>query len=483
MIMIAGMSAAAAMLSGCGGSGGGDGSASTQAVRGTVQASILKGVNVCVKDTDKCDVTDKTGAYEIQGVTLPVNLVLKVGESLVGAVAAKSTQFDITPKVLAAGDEKVAARIGSVLHKIGTPAGGEVVDLSAVKEVANVTGSLVDEIKKDVKNGEETKLKVITKEGKVKDHTVTSQDDKKYALDNPGMVAERISYKGGISDGKAVAFTFDPEKDTVEYQIGAMKGTLEIQNLYKNFVYKDKKNNKYFFSGSVAAGAVDDSLVVGIQTFGKNDPKVDVYGKEFALALMNDDEDDEVTLCQAFFFKKGDQRVALECSDDYSAEFTWTEEADNVIKFQGDGKTGMLYLRASADADGRSSLVGNLQDYVIMGAEAKPITDAELNGASFVYYAAGEDNDKEWYCYGDATVKGTKLEHKDAYCSDGDTGSGSATLTLNPVYNGQELNGFVKVTEEDGEVSFGMFDPSNGYFIMIPMNGDEIVVGSDKAVK
>lgn len=105
-------------LSGCGGSSGGS-SSTTSSIDGTVQASILKGVKVCIKGTSTCSMTDVSGKFTINGFAAPQTLELYVGNSKLGEVVASADTISVTPKLLADGNATIASHIGVMLHKIG----------------------------------------------------------------------------------------------------------------------------------------------------------------------------------------------------------------------------------------------------------------------------------------------------------------------------------------------------------------------------
>jgi hypothetical protein len=432
-------------------------------------------VKVCA--AEKCAVTDENGHYKIDGVSLPTDLSLKVGQALVGSVKVESDKFDITPKVLIGeNNDTTAAALGAMLHQIGEKKGADLIDLSNVKSLKMNAPSLVDEIKKNPINA---KVEVVgNKTSKQAEINATVIDE--YKQNNPGMVTNILTYRGETTNSKALVFKFNTKENEITYRIPGEEGSMTIDNLYNNFVYKDMDDNLYFFSGNIGVGAFDDMLAVGIQAYQDNS-EVNLSNKALNLALVNSSTDN-LTMC-VIPDVRPDQTFVAYCSDGWKGQFHWSMK-DNIMSFSGtdNSHTGRFYFRPAYD--GRISLVGNIDGWAAFGSEAKPITAAELNGAKFTYFAS----DEEGYCYGDVEVKGSKLTHADKYCSEGGAESGTATLTLNPVIhygnNTYELNGFVKVVEDNDpdETSYAMIDPSNGYFILLSNEGD-IVVGSNKPVK
>ena len=131
----------ATFLFSCGDEGGGGLGSVT--LSGSVLASKVKGIKVCVQNTNNCAVTDSDGRYQLSVSSLPVTLELKIGNLTLGDVTVNSTSTadtTITPYDIAEGDNQTAEAIGAFLHALvgDTSQTRTVVDLSNIS-ISNST--------------------------------------------------------------------------------------------------------------------------------------------------------------------------------------------------------------------------------------------------------------------------------------------------------------------------------------------------------
>jgi len=112
-------------LFGCGG-GGGSGNLSGETVSGTVSASKVAGVRVCVNDCNSgnCAVTDSNGTFRLTVNSLPVTLKVCVGDTPLGSVNATSTVVSVNPLTLANGNETLAVEVGALIHAMAGDTNG-----------------------------------------------------------------------------------------------------------------------------------------------------------------------------------------------------------------------------------------------------------------------------------------------------------------------------------------------------------------------
>jgi len=162
------------LIAGCGGGGGSDystdlttsGSTTTveettqKTVVATVEASLVKGATVCVKDTSVCAETDDSGKARLTVNALPVSLEVRVGSLKLAELTVSTDVARLNPVLLAKGDLPAALALAGVLHGAAGDEEGtaEKIDLSGVEILPEeeVSGNLVDALKEK----KELKLKV-----------------------------------------------------------------------------------------------------------------------------------------------------------------------------------------------------------------------------------------------------------------------------------------------------------------------------------
>jgi len=486
----------AVLLIGCGGSGSStnttsnsDNSSSTS-VSGTVEASYLAGVKVCVKGTDNCAVTDSEGHFTINAAA-PVELEIKVGNSVVGDVNANSSKVKITPAVLADENATVAAYLGTLFHVIG---GCQITDMQCnlgnIQEVdinPNSDKPLVEELAEAVTQNTDVTVKVDNQNVVVDDENVTL-----YETLNPLMVGENELYYHGISSGEGfLKFALDPDtlklKYTVYNNVGEPieDGEDQLINVYKNvfFRFKNETNEGAFVSGGLAVGYyVEDGEVhynIGLQYPERNLTSKDVEffaNKSYNTLFFDTDGSIEFSKVDLNTTNPADLNGTWSSSDGDSG--TWVVEQSH-IKFLENGSTVAIgFLRPGVS---RAAIVyGDVTDGGFgIGLEAKPLTAEELKGT--FYYSDTENNVT---CFGQVNVNGTDFSYKDEICTDNEPESGSGSLVLNPTVtiNGTSvaLNGLAKI---DGENEYIFIDPVDGYYISINPDTHSLSLGSNKPLK
>ncbi len=481
----------AAFIIGCGGGGSSSSSSSAQ-VSGTVEASKLAGVKVCVKNTTNCVTTDSNGKFTINAAA-PVDLELKIGDQVLGDITANSNTMTITPRVLADGNVTLASYIGATLHMMaGCDMTAQTCDFSGVSSVDIEDGNgttLIDKIKTACLDGKVQ----INVNGTLKE--VNSTIVSMYESANPDMVSASVTYSGAANAGDFATFTFDPETNTLNYHVtgpvfGDKNGTLQMQNVYENVFYKDQYNNFYFFSQSMGVAMItfDDgttTFVTGLQTPYTLDTSlitnktfnivsIDTNGIGFDVIEINGSND-----------TNGTWRSVV--SDDNG---TWVKDGKHLVANDSAGSfIGNIIIRPPVVEGGRAGIIVDENGGFALGVEAKPLEADEINGR-YYYYDEGGD----YMCYGYVDVNGTSYTFKDTYCSDGEPEEGSGALVLNPSIdpdqnastdNNITLNGFARLKDENGTLTktFVYIDPTAGYYVSVDMESGEINIGSNKPLK
>jgi len=499
--------AASMLLIGCGGGG----SASTDdtssaTVSGTLEASYLKGVKVCVKNSSNCAVSDANGVFTLSGVTLPAELELKVGNSVLADVNMSTDNYVITPAVLAENNTTVAAYIGAMLHGIGNcdDATG-ICDFSSVTSVDINTSSdlpVVLELKEILKNNASANINVIVNNNTI---MLTEANATLYATMNPGMTGvSTYSFNGAASEGDYATFSYDSENGKITYTLsgnvfGNVSGSREIENVYGNVFFKDKDGDiYYFFSGSMGVAMIPEvnasdptqvAYVVGLQQPQKEITQNDlnlIVNKTFNY-IEFDDSDVYFSIIDINSSNTANLNGTWRDYVDGSTG-TWEVNGTHLDVFDSNGnKIANVVIRAGSSRAG--IVVDNVDGGFGVGVEAKPLSNDDLKG-KFYYNDTGDD----YECFGTVTVDGSAFNYKDEWCSDGDVESGSGTLVLNPTIdpdnnsstdNNVTLNGIAQVKDENGNLTdeFVFVDPEAGYYISVDMGSGELSIGSNKPLK
>jgi len=464
---------AAAALIGCG-------SGSASDVSGSVEASKLEGVKVCVKGTDNCAITDANGKFTLAPTPLPAKLEVKVGNSVIGSASVTSITPTITPAVLADGNSTVAAYIGALLHKAANCSySADYCNLSSVKTLdidPNKDMSIVDELKEKLAASATVEVKVNGVE-----KNLTSTDKDLYQTANPTMAGTTPTFRGALTGGDFAEFTFDTDTNKMTYKVTGrlynLNGTKELKNVYNNVFFTDSDNNFYFFSGTLGVSYINYNnnqlSLVGLQ-MPAQEITTDML-KEFVNKRYNYMEDDGSGLSFEF--------IDINSSDVNSLSGTWTNlngdsgtwevNGSHLDVYQNGSKVANIVLRPGVS---RNSIVVDLVSggYGI-GVEAKALTNNDMTGT--YYYMDLEPTGG--ICYGKVRVNGTQVSYQDEKCYNSTESSGSANLLLNP--NG--MNGLAQVLDSNGNPTneYVFVDPEDGFYISVGSDG--LSIGSSKPLK
>jgi len=305
------------LIAGCGGGGGSDYSTNLttselttaepttattseetaqKTVVATVEASLVKGATVCVKDTSACAETDDGGKAQLPVTTLPVSLEVKVGSLKLGELTVSSDVARLNPMLLAKGDLPAALALAGVLHgaagdKEGT---AEKIDLSGVKIVpeGEVSGSLVDALKEQ----KELKLKV-EKGNQVREVEVKVSDDGSVEVKVDGEEVKPVSNEVKLLLWKVS--TFLTAADGKAIKLKTPKGevvtcSLEVNPTDPNQFKLQKCTNPEFNDEGYETVAVEDGKVVVKDEDGEKFLVEDVSVASFTVVLKNEEGEEEL---------------------------------------------------------------------------------------------------------------------------------------------------------------------------------------------
>ncbi len=491
--------AAAFVLIGCGGGG----SSSTSSVTGTVEASYLAGVKVCVKGTDTCAVTDANGKFTLN-VAPPVQLEIKVGETVLGDVDANSASVTVTPATLTDNNVTAAAYLGAMLHVMaGCSITAQDCNLDNIQEVdidPTKNLPLVDELMEKVVKGI-VPVKIVESDGTQEDVNVTEANATVYMCAHHRMVGEtKLAYHGIASGEGYLTFEIDPETMEITYHINKFDGTVEsgsekLINLYENtfFKFEGESNSGMFVSESMAVGYNVDSATgtvtyqVGLQYPDKNLTATDISliaNKTFNAVDFDTNGSLYFSVVDINSSNVADLNgtwSSYESNGTYSG--TWAVNGDHIEFKDSDGNiAAVAFLKPGVN---RAALVYASKDGTFgIGVEAKPLSESELK-TTFNYEDVSKDaNGKMVTCFGKVTVEGTNFSYKDDFCSDNEPENGSGTLVLNPSVdiNGTtvKLNGMAQVS---GTNEFVFIDSEDGYYIAVNPDTGDISIGSNHPLK
>jgi hypothetical protein len=130
----------------CGGGGGGSGNIT---ISGKVVASSVKGLKVCIKDSNICNITDQDGNFNLESPTPFPTLNFYIDDVLLADYTLKENGESINPFKMAEGNETVGDILAKLIHAFGndTDETEAVVDLTGVYISTPLTDSIEDYIK------------------------------------------------------------------------------------------------------------------------------------------------------------------------------------------------------------------------------------------------------------------------------------------------------------------------------------------------
>ena len=489
------------MLYGCGGSSG----SASSSVSGTVNASKLAGVKVCVKNSTKCAVTDQNGYFDLQGVSAPVELELKVGDSVIKSFTASSASLTVTPSMLADNNATLAAYIGTFLHEAGDcNISQESCDLSNVTSLDVLSGTnaeLVSEIEQQLSTNATLSFKVNGN-----DKNVSNDEAQLYMSFNPNMIGiSSYSYSGAAAVGDFVRFKFDKNTNKLDYNIsgniyGDLNGSKTLKELYGGTFFTDQatQNDFYFFSGNLGVGVVpipnqtNPAFLVGLQLPEETINENLIVNKEFN--YIDFDNTGDITFSIVDINKSSDGSRTWTAYDfngtDWESENgTWNIQADHINVLDSNGnKIANLIIKPGVNKAG--FVIDNVNGGFGIGVEAKPLVASDING-TFAFYDDDFANDEG--CFGDVVLNGASFTATEKYCIDSNGNMSASnhvengTLTLNPTVGGRVLNGLADVNDTTGLSEYAFIDSVDGYFISVGFdtNGHAqfLSIGSNKGIK
>ncbi|SMP19045.1 hypothetical protein SAMN06265339_1666 [Desulfurobacterium pacificum] len=268
------------VFAGCGGGGSSENLSSTSYLTGTVEASKVAGVEVCINGTDTCVKSASDGTFKLPISSLPVTLVLKVGDLPLGTVNASSTAVSVNPLTLAGGNATVAQAVGAVIHAMANDTTGseEVIDLSNVGSVivnsATDNGTLVDCIKESLESGENATLEVDGHEVEVAvdngvpvvkvDNQTVDYTDMFNLYQNMWQIENMLSYMDGrkvkFDDGAICNVKVEPNPDDFVVKLSDCDKSgeyhIRLDEVQKQVVAVNKDGKEYPLSYSSVANAI-----------------------------------------------------------------------------------------------------------------------------------------------------------------------------------------------------------------------------------
>jgi len=481
-------------------------------VAGVVEASYLKGVKVCVKNTEDCAVTGDEGNFTIETTAaLPLTLEIKVGESVIGEVKSDSEFVEVTPLVLAENNETVAGYVGAMLHLVSNcDLAAEKCDLSGVSEVdvdeAQVA-PLVKEITEKLTKSDEIEIKANGKTVKF-----TKTDAIKYMSINPTMTSKKLTFIGySLDKNGLVNLEADLDEMTLNYTVFDEDGNISVSktsrlvNKYQNVVFTLMDDNESLIFLSPAFGAFVDEN-------GKIDYALEIPDVNITADILESFVNKSYYVVNMVF--RNFLKFTINSDDVGSLKGAYTvNDGDFVAQWDVEGK----YIRF-LDRDGnrvigygvlkmgenKNSIVITAEDFLAVGVEAKPIDVSEADGEYYYLRIKAKssdendnlakvadipviiDDDKEnielVQCYGKAVINGTSFSYKDEYCSDSNPEEVNETLIYNPEFEeeGKYLEGIIQVKDKP---QFILVDKDTGMFYLIDLEARTHFFGSSKPIK
>jgi hypothetical protein len=489
-------------------------------VSGVVEASYLKGVKICVKNTEDCAITGDEGNFTIETTSvLPITFEIKVGDSIIGEIKSNSEFIKITPLTLAENNETLAGYIGAMLHKVSScDLAARKCDLSGVKEI-NVDEAqvvpLVKEMMKKLSKSDEMEIKA---NGKIM--KLSKVDAVKYMSINPTLTSKKLKYLGYSFDKKGkLNVKLDLDKKMLNYMIIdeddkiLVNKTSRVVNKYQNVVFslKDDNNSFSFFSPSYGAIFREGGIEYAIEVPDINitpDILKNFINKSYNLINLNMFNNySKLTLKSVNVnLLKGTYMIS-----DFNSNYVgvWNVKGNYIRFLDSEGKKVMAYGILKMGVN--KNIIVLINPFLLeLGIEAKPISASEVDGTYYylrykitntnynveilslpkvkqIGILLDDEKIKMKYvqCYGKAIINGTSFSFKDEYCSDSHPEEGNETLIYNPKFmDGFEteinLEGLIMVKNKS---QFIIINKDIGMFSLIDINTGTYFFGSSKPLQ
>jgi hypothetical protein len=514
---------AALSIIGCGG-GSGSSSSSNSSTTGTVNASFVKGVKVCTDNNSSCATTDDNGKFTLNGVSAPVSVNLYIGNSLLSSINIPSNSYAVTPAVLADSNATLAAYIGSFLHVLGddTNLSKDKIDLSNITSVdinSSSNADLLTELKNYLDSGiKDINITINGNTTKEVNNTIATL----YASTSPYVEGNSKNFIGAASVGDFVNFKYNKNNNTLNINIngnifGNISKTVNIEPIAGSPVFfqdTDNNNSFYFLSQSLSVGwtAINDtnySYIVGAKMPNISSIDTSLFtNKHFNYINFNPDGSLEIMLIDLNATNPEDTNGTWSSysSEDGTINGSWEINGTHVLVKENDSPVANFIIKP-----GKSRtilIVDDINGGFGIGVEAKPLTQADLNG-TYYYYDNEYNATYEDICFGDVNVTGDTNESlgnfigKDNVCftngiADYNNTIYSGKILLNPTIdldgnlsttNDQyTLNGLAAVLDDNNQSTgeYVFIDPEDGFFVDIDTNNtilNKISVGSNKPIK
>jgi len=501
-------------FTGCGGGGGSSSSvAKSEVIEGSVQASRLGGVKVCVANTNECSVTNSKGEFKLH-TSYPVTLEVKVGDTKIGEVKASNKYVNITPGTLSK-DSVIAGYLGALLHKAGGCAvTSSYCDLSKVKniEIGLNTKDLVSGIKSAIKNG--------TLYAKVNDKSISVSkiDMDEYILSNPIISGKgEITYQGVMTLGDYAEFTFDLKNEKVDYSIkgnvlGKVASSSKIYNMYNNmlFVNSDASNFYYLTAGIMFSTVMENGkpyTVIGIPKNLIAVNKEDIANKKFNILIKDAKINDELVTSVARLQLNKDNTFKFLTKDLFgnsiNVEGTWSV-SDNKVYLKDDKGNNFIILAVKKGKEQSVVIADFVNGGFGLGIESVPMNARDMSKYKYIKFVQDVGDNQDEICLGALKVAKQNSTQAKIYETDIKCFVVHKNANVNAVFFEEVLPQkpvsytilYDPSLEIDGEditfnsigVSFGdvnsvsIIDGSNGVFAQVGMrdNKEVAILGSNK---
>ena len=503
------------LILGCGGGGGGSAKSQPTKISGSVEASYLKNVKVCVKDTAQCVLTDNAGRFTLP-VTAPAELELKIGNYNLGSVSVTQPSIKITPGMLADGNVTLAGYLGTFLHYAsGASIDSSVCDMNHIKNLEiNASGNtILDKIKNYLSQNSVLKAKVNNNE-----INVSLKDVDYYVTNNPlksGL--SNVEYEGAATVGDFAKFKFDFRNDTVNYKfsgnyLGSSEMNRKFINLYRNMFFIGKNTSEFYFitSGVMVAKIVNSKGNFDIIAIPKNYRNLNVndVAKNYNLIVKNLNIDGNVYNAFVMLSLNDDKTYVMNVKplseeNAFILRGDWEIKNNTVVLFRDNNEFMNLTIKAGYK---KNTLVADGIDGGFgLGTEAKDITSADLKSYRYLNVLP-IDTRKTQVCFGYTREKmldenTIEIKETDEKCFIARSYPDKGVITfelipakeprvymekLNPTIsiNGIDvkLSGIGVEYDSEGLSKITILDADNGLYLNIGAKGDikEASIGSNR---
>ena len=411
---------------GCGG-GGSSNAAVDKTLSGSVEASYLQNVKVCLKDTEVCTLTNSQGKFSL-AVDYPADVDLYIGDYKLGSVKVTSKNYKITPAVLADANVTLSGYLGAFLHFASTGTlNTNYCNMNNIKNLEiNSSGDTIVEKLKNY-NYVDGNLTFSVND---KNYTVTKDDLNYYITSNPVKCGvNNIIYNGAATVGDYAEFNLNYFSKEMSYkfsgkELSNVQKNVKIYNLYRNMFYIGEDSSSFFFitRGVMISKIVNSKGSFDVITLPHNFEKLTIkdVSKNYNILVKGLNVNGvsyEAFVNLTITPNKTYLMYLKPFNSDNVLKLTgkWDFDSDDKLVLYDDNNQKVFYLKVKKGLNKNSVVLDGINGGFGLGVEAKDITRSDLKTYHYLnIYPI--DAKKTKVCFGytnEKLINSNKIEIKE----------------------------------------------------------------------